>query len=216
MRSSRKIAKPVESAHRAGRAGPFRQRLPDGGIHIAHGLNDKPPAQRARSSLLRKAYGILDRMRQTSSTATPTCLPSKPTHASATRSARACSRTSKRARVHLGAHLTLLFEDRLTIQYQVQEMLRIERIFEHARHRRRTRRLQPADSGRQQPQGDDADRVRRRRGAQARSWRSCAASRIGSRCSVGGAAAGATRSPTRTSIAATKTRPRPCISCASS
>jgi len=37
----------------------------------------------------------------------------------------------KRARsVHVGEHLTLLFEDRLTIQYQVQEMLRIERIFE--------------------------------------------------------------------------------------
>lgn len=34
--------------------------------------------------------------------------------------------------VHLGAHLTLLFEDRLTVQYQVQEMLRIERIFEPA------------------------------------------------------------------------------------
>ena len=33
-------------------------------------------------------------------------------------------------RVHLGAHLTLLFEDRLTIQYQIQEMLRVERIFE--------------------------------------------------------------------------------------
>lgn len=34
--------------------------------------------------------------------------------------------------LHLGAHLTLIFEDRLTIQYQVQEMLRIERIFEPA------------------------------------------------------------------------------------
>ena len=34
--------------------------------------------------------------------------------------------------LHLGAHLTLLFEDRLTVQYQVQEMLRIERIFEAA------------------------------------------------------------------------------------
>ena len=32
--------------------------------------------------------------------------------------------------MHLGAHLTLLFEDELTIRYQVQEMLRIERIFE--------------------------------------------------------------------------------------
>jgi hypothetical protein len=32
--------------------------------------------------------------------------------------------------VHLGQHLTLLFEDELTIRYQVQEMLRIEKIFE--------------------------------------------------------------------------------------
>ena len=30
----------------------------------------------------------------------------------------------------LGAHLTLYFEDRLTMRYQVQEMLRAERIFE--------------------------------------------------------------------------------------
>jgi len=34
--------------------------------------------------------------------------------------------------VHLGEHLTLLFEDELTIRYQVQEMLRIEKIFEDA------------------------------------------------------------------------------------
>ena len=32
--------------------------------------------------------------------------------------------------VALGDHLTLVFEDELTIRYQVQEMLRIERIFE--------------------------------------------------------------------------------------
>ncbi len=39
----------------------------------------------------------------------------------------------KKARtLHLGEHLTLVFEDRLTVQYQVQEMLRIERIFEAA------------------------------------------------------------------------------------
>jgi hypothetical protein len=37
----------------------------------------------------------------------------------------------KKARtVHLGEHLSLLFEDELTIRYQVQEMLRIEKIFE--------------------------------------------------------------------------------------
>lgn len=35
-------------------------------------------------------------------------------------------------RVALGEHLSLHFEDRLTLQYQVQEMLRIERIFEPA------------------------------------------------------------------------------------
>ncbi|KAA2284195.1 DUF3501 family protein [Arenimonas fontis] len=38
----------------------------------------------------------------------------------------------RQRRLHLGAHVTLLFEDRLTVQYQVQEMLRIERIFEPA------------------------------------------------------------------------------------
>ncbi len=32
--------------------------------------------------------------------------------------------------VHLGEHVTLLFEDELTIRYQIQEMLRIEKIFE--------------------------------------------------------------------------------------
>ncbi|HUI62833.1 MAG TPA: DUF3501 family protein [Steroidobacteraceae bacterium] len=32
--------------------------------------------------------------------------------------------------IHVGPHMTWLFEDRLTIQYQVQEMLRAERIFE--------------------------------------------------------------------------------------
>jgi hypothetical protein len=36
----------------------------------------------------------------------------------------------RRRTVALGAHVTLLFEDELTIRYQVQEMLRIERIFE--------------------------------------------------------------------------------------
>jgi hypothetical protein len=33
-------------------------------------------------------------------------------------------------KVHLGEHITLLFEDELTIRYQIQEMLRAERIFE--------------------------------------------------------------------------------------
>jgi len=36
----------------------------------------------------------------------------------------------KHRTIHLGEHVTLVFEDELTIRYQVQEMLRIERIFE--------------------------------------------------------------------------------------
>ena len=36
----------------------------------------------------------------------------------------------KQRRVPIGEHATLYFEDALTMQYQVQEMLRLERIFE--------------------------------------------------------------------------------------
>jgi hypothetical protein len=36
----------------------------------------------------------------------------------------------KNRMVRLGDHATLYFEDRLTVQYQIQEMLRIEKIFE--------------------------------------------------------------------------------------
>ncbi len=38
----------------------------------------------------------------------------------------------KRRTAHVGEHVTLIFEDELTIRYQIQEMLRIERIFEAA------------------------------------------------------------------------------------
>ncbi len=36
----------------------------------------------------------------------------------------------KTRHIELGEHATLYFEDRLTMQYQVQEMLRVEKIFE--------------------------------------------------------------------------------------
>jgi hypothetical protein len=36
----------------------------------------------------------------------------------------------KNRSVHLGEHVTLLFEDEMTVRYQVQEMLRIEKTFE--------------------------------------------------------------------------------------
>jgi hypothetical protein len=38
----------------------------------------------------------------------------------------------KNRTVHLGEHLTLLFEDEMTIRYQIQEMLRIEKTFEES------------------------------------------------------------------------------------
>lgn len=34
--------------------------------------------------------------------------------------------------VHLGEHVTLIFEDELTVRYQIQEMLRIEKTFEES------------------------------------------------------------------------------------
>jgi hypothetical protein len=36
----------------------------------------------------------------------------------------------KDRRIHLGDHVTLFFEDKVTVQYQIQEMLRIEKTFE--------------------------------------------------------------------------------------
>jgi hypothetical protein len=38
----------------------------------------------------------------------------------------------KNRTVPLGGHMTLIFEDELTMRYQIQEMLRVERIFEEA------------------------------------------------------------------------------------
>ena len=53
------------------------------------------------------------------------------TYAKARKEFRAQVLAHKKPRtVHLGEHLTLVFEDELTIRYQVQEMLRVERIFE--------------------------------------------------------------------------------------
>jgi len=54
-------------------------------------------------------------------------------YAKARKDFRAKVMAHKKARkAHLGEHVTLIFEDELTIRYQVQEMLRVERIFEEA------------------------------------------------------------------------------------
>ena len=54
-------------------------------------------------------------------------------YAKARKEFRAKAIAHKRVRtIHLGEHVTLLFEDELTIRYQIQEMLRIEKTFEEA------------------------------------------------------------------------------------
>ena len=46
---------------------------------------------------------------------------------------RARAMAHKRLRsVHIGEHVTLLFEDEMTVRYQIQEMLRIEKTFEES------------------------------------------------------------------------------------
>ena len=87
-------------------------------------------------------------------------------------------------------------------------MLRIERIFEEDGIQRRARRLQPARARRHQLEGDHADRVSR----MPRSASACSARLKGierPRLGPGRRAASAsTRSPTRTSSARTRRRPR--------
>ena len=48
----------------------------------------------------------------------------------------------KEREVIIGEHVRLLFENKQTVQYQIQEMLRIEKIFEAEWYSRRIRRLQ--------------------------------------------------------------------------
>ena len=54
-------------------------------------------------------------------------------YAKARKEFRAKAMAHKRLRtVHIGEHVTLLFEDELTIRYQIQEVLRVEKTFEEA------------------------------------------------------------------------------------
>ena len=85
-------------------------------------------------------------------------------------------------RLGLGEHITLSFEDRLTMHYQVQEMLRAERIFEPADIRAELDAYNPLIPDGTQLEGDAADRVPRRGRAPAWPWGGCGASRTGSGC----------------------------------
>ena len=121
----------------------------------------------------------------------------------------------KNRTVRLGAHLTLIFEDRTTVQYQVQEMLRIERIFEAdaiAEELGAYNPLIPDGSNLKATmliEYDDVDE-RRRELEQLRGIEDMIAMRSRRR------ARRARRSPTRISIAATRQRPQRSISCVSS
>ena len=74
--------------------------------------------------------------------------------------------------MHLGEHVTLLFEDELTIRYQIQEMLRIEKIFEEAGIQDELDAYNPLVPDGAQLEGDDADRVSRTSTSARRRWRS--------------------------------------------
>ena len=122
----------------------------------------------------------------------------------------------KKARtVHLGEHVTLLFEDELTVRYQIQEMLRIEKTFEEAGIRDELDAYNPLV-----PDGtnfkatmlieyEDVDERRvalaRLRGIERRVWVEV----DGIRPRLRDRRRGSRR-------ARTTRRPRPCISCASS
>ena len=65
----------------------------------------------------------------------------------------------KNRTVQLGEHITLVFEDELTMRYQIQEMLRVERIFEEQGIRDELDAYNPLVPGRQQLESDHVDRV---------------------------------------------------------
>jgi hypothetical protein len=70
---------------------------------------------------------------QTMKTISPSSLLTLEAYARQRTEFRARVLTHKKTRtLHIGDHVTLLFEDELTVRYQVQEMLRIEKTFEEA------------------------------------------------------------------------------------
>jgi hypothetical protein len=135
----------------------------------------------------------------------------------APRHARSTSwREKKLRRVKLGENILLIFENELLIRYQIQEMLRVEKIFEEdgIRHELETYAPLVPDGHNfkvtmQIEYPDEAQRRTMLARAQGRRGPRLGAHRWPAltRCSP---------SPTRTSSARTRKRPRRCISCASS
>lgn len=116
--------------------------------HIEQGIGSGGKAKKLHPlTLLRMAYGAGEQSLAAGSNplTTGTAFTNKPPMTSITRDslltleAYAKVRNEFRAnvmahkknrKVHLGEHITLIFEDELTIRYQIQEMLRVERIFQ--------------------------------------------------------------------------------------
>ena len=121
----------------------------------------------------------------------------------------------KNRTIHLGKHVTLIFEDELTMRYQVQEMLRIEKTFEEAGIQDELDAYNPLIPDGTQPEGDDDDRVRRSQSSASANWRGSRASRTRS-TSRSTATPRSTPLRTRTWSARTTRRLRRCTSCASS
>ena len=117
--------------------------------------------------------------------------------------------------VHLGEHLTLVFEDELTLRYQIQEMLRIEKTFEEAGIQDELDAYNPLV-----PDGTNFKATMLIEYADVDERRVALAPAQGHRGPRLGAGRGlrrrSTRSPTRTWSARTTRRPRRCTSCASS
>src|SRR6185295_18167639 len=102
-----------------------------GARHLLH-LADRAPA-RCRAARRRRGGAHLFRDRRRHQVIRRESLLPLETYARERGAFRARFLEHKKNRtLHLGAHVTLLFEDELTIRYQVQEMLRIERIFEES------------------------------------------------------------------------------------
>ena len=140
---------------------------PMAGAQIAGGLDDR--GREHPISLLRAAYALV--AGHGDGRKVPNVMEKLSPEDLYTLEAYAKLRSEFRARVmehkkhrrvsRLGDHVVLLFEDRLTMQYQVQEMLRVERIFEEADIRGELECLQPVDSGWFELESDDDDRVSR-------------------------------------------------------
>ena len=213
---SRKIARPVARQVDSAGAEHFTSDCPMAGRADRRGrrVGRRADAPDSVAAPRVRHLSVKERHRWTSSRPTISSRSRVPQGALAPPRAR-CSRTSATARRRSGRIVTLYFEDRLTMRYQVQEMLRAERIFESeaiAEELAAYNPLIPDGTNLKATMMLEYPDVAERRPALERSR-----GRRERRVSGGRHAGPRIRAtPTRTSSAATTPRRRPCTSCASS